>query len=245
MIGWCMVLLAALLWLPPAAIGTFGLLVIALHNLSAAIPDATVESLRASPLRQILYFGGEIQLGSGGPVMPVLYSLVPWIGVMAAGYAFGSILTREPAERRRLCIAIGCSAIALFLILRGLDVYGDPRHWRGAPEDAPAALFRFLNTTKYPASLLVLLMTLGPAIAVLPLAENARGAIGRALSVFGRVPFFYYLLHIPLIHAVALIVSRLREGRVNAWLFANHPMMAPPPPDGYTVEPGPDMMESA
>jgi uncharacterized membrane protein len=234
MIGWCMVLMAALIWLPPAAIGTFGILMIALHNLSTAIPAATVESLRASPAWQILCFGGEIQLGSDGPVMPVLYSIIPWIGVMAAGYAFGAIVTREPAERRRLCIVIGCSAIALFLLLRGLDVYGDPRHWRGASEDAPPAVFRFLNTSKYPASLLFLLMTLGPTIALLPLAERARGAFGKALSVFGRVPFFYYLLHIPLIHAAALVVSWLREGRVNPWLFANHPTMNPPPPDGYT-----------
>jgi hypothetical protein len=125
--------------------------------------------------------------------------------------------------------------IVLFLVMRGVDLYGDPRHWMHpqSPKPPPAAL-RFLNTNKYPASLLFLLMTLGPIIAALPLLERARGAVANALDVFGRVPLFFYLLHIPLIHALALVVSAIREGAVNPWLFANHPMSNPPPPDGYT-----------
>jgi hypothetical protein len=96
----------------------------------------------------------------------------------------------------------------------------------------PAAL-AFLNTTKYPASLLFLLMTLGPTIALIPLLEPARGAVARRLAVFGRAPFFFYMLHIPLIHAFALVVSKIRLGVVSPWLFANHPMGNPPPPEGY------------
>ena len=90
-----------------------------------------------------------------------------------------------------------------------------------------------LNQRKYPASQLFLLMTLGPTIALLPIFERGRGAVGDALTVFGRVPLFYYLLHIPVIHSAALVVSLVREGRVNPWLFGNHPMMPPPVPDGY------------
>jgi hypothetical protein len=96
----------------------------------------------------------------------------------------------------------------------------------------PAAL-AFLNTTKYPASLQFLLMTLGPMIALLPVAEILRGPIVRCIAVFGRVPFFLYLLHIPLIHVMALLVSKLRLGQVSPWLFTNHPMGSPPPPEGY------------
>jgi hypothetical protein len=77
-------------------------------------------------------------------------------------------------------------------------------------------------------------MTLGPTIALIPLLERARGALARWITVFGRVPFFFYLLHIPLIHALALVVSKIRLGEVSPWLFANHPMDIPPPPDGYT-----------
>ena len=95
------------------------------------------------------------------------------------------------------------------------------------------AVFSFLNTSKYPASLSFLLMTLGPAIALIPLLERARGRVARVIAVFGRVPFFFYVLHIPLIHVLALVVSMIRLGEVSPWLFMNHPMGNPPAPDGY------------
>jgi hypothetical protein len=96
----------------------------------------------------------------------------------------------------------------------------------------PAFLY-FLNTTKYPASLDFLLMTLGPIIALIPLLEGWHGALARRITIFGRVPFFYYMLHIPLIHALALVVSKIRLGTVSPWLFTNHPMGNPEPPLGY------------
>jgi uncharacterized membrane protein len=234
MLGWCMVLLAALIWLPIPVIGAFGVAVIALHNLMDFLSPAAGQSLQESSLSwlwQILYFGGPIQLGHNGPTLMVLYSIVPSIGVMAAGYAFGAVMTLEPERRNRICVEIGAAAVLLFLVLRTLDVYGDPRHWHVAGP-APAIL-RFINTSKYPASLLFLLMTLGPTILLLPLAERARGKVGEIFSIFGRVPMFYYLLHIPTIHLAAVIVSFAREGQVNPWLFTNHPMMNPPPPEGY------------
>jgi hypothetical protein len=95
------------------------------------------------------------------------------------------------------------------------------------------ALFAFLNTTKYPASLSFLLMTLGPIIAMIPVLEGLGGALARGIVLFGRVPFFYYMLHIPLIHALALVVSKVRLGFVSPWLFTNHPMGNPDPPEGY------------
>jgi hypothetical protein len=92
----------------------------------------------------------------------------------------------------------------------------------------------FLNTAKYPASLSFLLMTLGPMFVLLALVDTASGRVAGVLETFGRVPFFYYLLHIPLIHFAACLVSVIRDGSVNPWLFANHPMMNPPAPPGYT-----------
>jgi hypothetical protein len=148
----------------------------------------------------------------------------------------------------------------LFLVLRGFNLYGDPRPWsspppaphtqaanpaassptaaHAAPSPAPRppqrpAWISFLSTNKYPASLLFLLMTLGPTILVLPFLEKAGGGVAGVLTTFGRVPFFYYVLHIPLIHLAAIVVSLLRTGAISPWLFLNHPVMIPPAPEGY------------
>jgi uncharacterized membrane protein len=223
MLGVCMVLLAALVWLPMTAVAVFGLSVIFAQNLAGLAAQMLPEWAA-----RFLYFGGVFTLGADGPAVAVLYSIVPWIGVMAAGYAFGAIMIREPEDRDRICLRIGLAATAFFLAVGGIGVLVQP-----AGPGAPPALFRLLNQQKYPASQLFLLMTLGPTIALLPQAERARGVVGDVLAVFGRVPLFYYLLHIPLIHAAALVVSLAREGRVNPWLFGNHPMMPPPVPNGY------------
>ena len=236
MLGWCMVLMGAIIWLPTWAIATFGVGMIFLHNLMDYLPATTSQQLPESalaPLWQILYFGGPIQLGDAGPTLAVLYSIIPWIGVMAAGYAFGAVMMMEQKRRDNYCVAIGVSAIVLFFLLRTIDGYGDPRHWHATAQTQAATFLRYINTTKYPASLDFLLMTLGPTILLMPLFDRARGKIGEIVATFGRVPMFYYLLHIPTIHFAAVIVSIIREGKVDSWLFANHPMMNPPPPDNY------------
>jgi uncharacterized membrane protein len=233
-IGWCMILLAGLIWLPTAAVGATGVGIIALHNLVDPFTENLARTLGEGGTRwiwQILYLGGSFRIGGDGPQVVVLYTIVPWVGVIAAGYAFGAIMRMPPERRRRLCLQIGLGATAAFLLLRATDVYGDPRLWR-PPGPAPAVI-RFLNTSKYPASLLFLLMTLGPTIALIPLLESARGRVARWLSVFGRVPFFYYVLHIPLIHVVAVLISLARTPAQTSWLVANHPMMPPPVPEGY------------
>lgn len=242
-IGWCMILMAGLVKLPVRAIAAIGLVIIVGHNLLDGYVGGLVPELGndlKSSLWKVLYvafFAGPIQIGSVTNFV-VLYSLFPWIGVMAAGYAFGTVVTQEPSRRDRLCLMIGLGAIALFLILRGFNIYGDPSPWSApAPQaDGPPqlpALLSFLNTSKYPASLLFLLMTLGPTIALIPALEKTRGPIVRWMTVFGRVPFFFYLLHIPLIHLMAVIVSKVRLGTVVPWIFENHPMGSGRPPAGY------------
>jgi uncharacterized membrane protein len=238
MIGWCMILMAALVHLPTRAIAVLGLTIIAAHNVVDFFSASLRPAVEASPIAwlwQLLYFGfgSAIPLGGeGGPPLVVLYTIFPWIGVMAAGYAFGAVMELPPERRRALCLRLGLAATAAFILLRALDIYGDPRPWQ-TPGPMPAP-FRFLNTTKYPASLSFLLMTLGPTILLVGLAERVRGWAMEALAVFGRVPFFYYLLHIPLIHALACLVSLVRLGEISPWLFANHPMWMPPAPPGYT-----------
>ncbi len=239
-IGWCMIILAGLSRLSAGALGVAGVLIIAGHNLFDPSFGPLLDSLGTdlgSALWKIAYVGfwaGPISGGPDGPNLVVLYSIIPWIGVMMAGFGFGRVLTAEPGRRDRLCLAIGLGAVAAFLALRGFNLYGDPRPW-SAPtgEGGMPAIFSFLNTTKYPASLSFLLMTLGPAVALMPLAGRMRGPLAGAVAIFGRVPFFFYVVHIPLIHAAAMAVSFLTTGTVDGWLFTNHPMGNPPPPDGY------------
>jgi hypothetical protein len=187
---------------------------------------------------------------------------------MATGYAFGQVMVLEQGLRRKICLTLGTAAIVLFIVLRGFNLYGDPRPWsapkpvaasqtqatqtqaaqtqpsaaqppaQAAPNPAPKrpqapAWISFLNTNKYPASLLFLLMTLSPLLLALPFLENAAGPVASVFKTFGRVPFFYYMLHIPLIHLAAIVVSWLRLGFVSPWLFLNHPVMIPPAPQGY------------
>ena len=234
-IGWSMIALAALIRLPVSWIGAFGVLMIVGHNLLAHVaPDPwnMPPDQLLGWLWQIMYVGGEIRIGGIGPKLVILYSIIPWVGVMAAGYAFGAVMLQDAARRRQLCVRIGAGAIVAFLILRGFNIYGDPGHWRSDdPERAP--LLSFLGTNKYPASLLYLLMTLGPTILVLPALEHARGRMAAWLTTFGRVPLFYYLLHIPFIHAVAVVISLVRTPSATGWLFLNHPLRIPPAPDGY------------
>jgi uncharacterized membrane protein len=237
MIGCCMVALAAVIWLPLGAIAALGGAIVFGHNLVDPYVRSLAQGLANDPLRglwQVLYFGGAFRLGESGPRLVVLYALLPWVGVMAGGYAFGRVLTWPDDSRRRSCLVAGAGAIALFVLLRAFNIYGDPRPW--SPPQSPNALpavLSFLNTTKYPASLLFLLMTLGPLVALLPTFERLRGPVAGALELFGRVPLFYYILHIPLIHLVAIGISLVRSGEVTTWLFANHPMEPPPPPSGY------------
>ena len=229
MLGWCMVLLAGLIRFQPRTIAVVGLILIFLQPLVGLAGSAVPESATAARgLFQFLYFGGPVALGSGGASIAVLYSIVPWVGVMAAGYGFGTVMVRSPEDRRRLCLRIGLGATALFLAAAGLAVALQP-----AGENAPPVLFRLLGQRKYPASALFLLMTLGPTIALLPVAERARGWLADGLATFGRVPMFYYLLHIPLIHLAAMVVSVVRTGAVSPWLFGNHPMAPPELPAGY------------
>jgi uncharacterized membrane protein len=233
-IGWCMVLMAGLIHLPMAVITAVGVVMVAGHNVVWGMLPSLMPAIQESPLRwlwQVLYVGGSFQIGEGGPTVAVLYSIVPWVGVMALGYAFGTVMSRPVEERRRVTLSLGIAAVLAFLVLRGFDLYGDPRPW-SAQQNMPAML-AFLNTAKYPASLLFLLMTLGPTLIAVALLEHSRGRLARWIAVFGRVPFFYYVLHIPLIHVAAVLLSLVRTPESTSWLIANHPLMPPDVPDGY------------
>ena len=218
MLGWCMVLMSALVKLQVRAIAVIGLATILFQDVFGLLVRALPAPL--GWLGQFVYTGGEVALG--GVTVFVLYSIVPWIGVMAVGYAFGEILLRDRAARRRACLRIGVTATVVFVIAAVAQVA-----IAGSPE--MPALFQVLNQRKYPASQLFLLMTLGPPIALLPFAGKARGPLARMLEDFGRVPMFYYLLHIPLIHVLALIAWKLRDGQVHTEWFVMAPYVSVEP----------------
>lgn len=228
MLGWSMVALAALVRLPASVVGVIGLAIVFGQKLFSFVPGLLPANARdlIGPFWEFVYPAG----AKAWPGLAILYVLVPWIGVMAAGYGFGAILLRDPGQRRRICLWIGLSATAIFLMAGSLTVWLTP-----VPANAPPAIFRLLNQQKYPASPLFLLMTLGPTIACLPLAEHVRGWFARVLATFGRVPMIYYLLHIFTIHVAALAVTLLREGTVHPEWYATAPFTFLPPPHRWNL----------
>jgi len=221
MLGWCMVLLAGFVWLPTRALGIIGVCLMLFQQVFGVLPRLLPASIRngVAPIWNFFYPTG----APGWDAISILYVIVPWLGVMAAGYAFGAIVIREPEARRRLCFRIGLSATALFIVFAAVVMFILP-----AGDDNRPALFRALDPPKYPVSQPFLLMTLGPTIAALPLLERARGRLADVFATFGRVPLFYYLLHIPLIHVTALAAWYLRDGVVHMEWFATAPFAQVP-----------------
>ena len=215
-IGWSMIFLAGLIHLPYKAILTMGLVMIFGHNLLDVF-NPTQDSFNGV-LWHFIHQGGFIPFGAGKSIF-VIYPLLPWVGVMATGYCFGSILKLEEAKRNRQLYLIGGTSIILFIIIRATNLYGDPKPWT-VQDSSMRTVLSFLNCEKYPPSLLYLLMTLGPSILVMPLLEKMSNAAGRFFTVFGRVPMFYYIVHIYLIHVMAIIWAMVINVPIN--LFMNN-----------------------
>jgi uncharacterized membrane protein len=190
-IGWSMIALAWLIYLPRGVIATLALVIIAGHNLLDGIEANRFRDFRW--LWLLLHEPGFLSPVSGVKVF-ALYPLIPWIGVMAAGYAFGPMLLPE-RQRRSWLLGSGVLLVGVFVGLRAVNVYGDPAQWL-AQEGWVASLLSFINCEKYPPSLLYLAMTLGPALIALGVFERVRGKVSQWLITFGRVPFLYYVAHI-------------------------------------------------
>jgi len=226
-IGVSMIVMAALIHLPLKVITAFGLLMIALHNLldrfNLPRPFGNPTFGLGSKLWLILHQQGAFFIdGFPSPVVLVLYPLIPWVGVMAVGYAFGAIYGKSTNERKRLLFRIGLGSILLFVVIRATNLYGDPQAWEWQARGFIYTILSFLNTAKYPPSLLYLLMTLGPSILALAVFEagNARPPSGlrKFFVIFGRVPLFFYLLQWPTAHLISVILH-YSFGKPVWWLF--------------------------
>jgi uncharacterized membrane protein len=225
-IGVSMVVLSGLLYLPGWAIGAFAIGMIAGHNLLDGIQAAQLGQL--GWLWHVLHQPALLHPAPDVAVL-ALYPLIPWVGVMAAGYALGPVMLLGPASRRRWLVGLGVGVTLGFVLLRATNVYGDPVPWM-LHHDLGATMLSFLNTEKYPPSALYLGMTLGPAMMALAALEAARGGLARVFVIFGRVPLFYYVAHLLLLHTLALILAALAHGDV-AWLFGG--LAIEMKPEGY------------
>ena len=209
-LGWSMVILSALVRVDIRVIAVLSLLVISLHDLSSNVPPEAFG--RMEPLWRILHVSGPVHFGN--VKWFVLFPIIPWFAVMSLGFAAGCIWTWSAERRSRLLLASGVAASALFVVLRMTNAYGNPpgvSSGRVPFAFYPAAsktLISLLNVCKYPPSLQFLLMTLGPSMILLAVA----GAAASVVITFGRVPFFYYICHLYLIHALALILLQPKQG---------------------------------
>lgn len=243
-LGWSMILLAALIHLPIRAIAAFGIAMILIHNAFDGVRvtqwqgPGTPFPTGLSALWMVLHQQGVLlPFGFPGPVWFILYPLIPWFGVMAAGYAFGSVYNMPAAERRRWLIRWGAVITVGFIVLRATNLYGNPGDW-AVQKSAAMTVVSFLNVQKYPPSLLFLAMTIGPGLLALAWWDryNASDAsprpnpIARGLITYGRVPLFFYILQWVMAHSMGYLLS-LAVGKPTS-IYFNLPGPGNPPPPG-------------
>ena len=233
-LGWALIALAALVFLPPTVVAIIGAVMIVTHNLFDPITTASLGAF--APLWSILHVPG-LLIARPGFVVFVAYPLIPWIGVTAVGYGLGQLYRGDAERRRKVLLRLGLALIVAFVLVRFANVYGDPAPWR-SQASAIMTLVSFFNVTKYPPSLSFLLMTLGPALIFLSLMERKTPRGLRPAVVFGRVPLFYFVLHLALIHVLAVIVCLVRFGEASG-MFASPTLgqypFTPPPGWGFSL----------
>lgn len=265
-IGVSMIVMAALIYLPIWLVGTFGVAMIVLHNLLDRfnlpfdVVFAPSKELWQS-LWLILHQQGLVPIG--GSAAFFVYPLIPWIGVMAAGYALGVVYSWDPERRKKFLLWLGILATLLFVAVRATNIYGDPSPWTNKTEfveaqkaqaasaqappgrtveepqlsDGAFSILSFLNTTKYPPSLLFLLMTIGPGLIVLALADGISGqrVWQKIPIVFGRVPMFYYILQWIWAHGFAVLLSVIAGKDISYYFNALSPDMKLPEDNGFSL----------
>jgi uncharacterized membrane protein len=222
-IGISMVILGLLIWLPFKLILAIGIVIVAGHN-SLDFYERTNPGPH-NVMYNLLHSFGVHPLW-GKHLLLVMYPFLPWTGLMILGYCLGRVLRNsDEASKKKFLIITGLSAIVLFIVFRFINVYGNPFPW-AEQRTAFYSFLSFINTHKYPPSLFYMCMTIGPALLFIALWGNIQNGFSRVVSVYGRVPFFYYILHFFVIHLLATIVFFMRghsfaEGVGNPASFAN------------------------
>jgi uncharacterized membrane protein len=222
--GICMIAMAALIHLPIRWLAGLSAAIIVFHNCLDGIEASRFGSFAWA--WNLLHQPGVISVA--GKQVLVTYTLLPWIAVLAGGFCFGQVFVLEPSTRRRIMLRSGLALTIAFVVVRTVNLYGDPAPWEHQKSGVFTVL-SLLNCTKYPGSLDFLLMTLGPALLVLAYLDQRRFKPNNPLIVFGRVPMFYFVLHFYLIHALAVVAAWLRYGRsADDFIFNPLPSMGGP-----------------
>ena len=223
-LGGSMIALAALVHLPVRILAILSGAVILLHNCLDGVRAEQFGSL--SWVWNLIHQPGAIM--TAGPVIVVGYPLIPWIAVMAMGFCFGQMVRIDPLGWQRVALWTGLGLMVGFVVIRALNVYGDPVPW-AVQKSVVFTVLSFLNCTKYPASLDFLLMTLGPALVALVWLNRVRIRADHPFLVFGGVPFFYYLVHFYWAHLLAVLMAALRFGQESkTFLLRALPSMGGP-----------------
>lgn len=220
-LGIGMIVLAGLIWLPRWAIALFAFSQILLHNLLDGLPQPDLGFFWG-----LLHFQNYYPLHSSGFGVFVAYPIIPWLGVMAAGYLLGEWLLTSVEKRQQKLVVTGLLLLGLFVVLRSFNGYGDHQLWASQPQGAIYTVMSFLDASKYPPSLLYLCVTLGPALLLLALFDKWAPPLDRGLMLFGRHPLFVYVIHIPLIHVASLAFMHVLYGD-QPNLFGPQPYFPP------------------
>lgn len=206
-IGASMVLLGILIHLPIWAIFTIGLVIVAGHNIMDI--SSVRAGLKGTFLSDLVYFSNfSVYTVWKDHFLLIVYAFLPWTGVMLLGFCFGMFYKKEvePLYRRKMLLRIGALLVLLFIVLRFINIYGDPLPWSAQTRGSVYTFLSFLNLNKYPPSLLYLCMTIGPGILFLALIEKVQNKLTGIFNVYGRVPMLYYILHFYLIHLIVVVV---------------------------------------
>jgi uncharacterized membrane protein len=233
-IGVSMIMLGLLIRLPMKVLLITGLVIVFGHNL-LSYPSIN-HNLKGGWLADLLYFSNfSIYNLDKTHVFIIVYAFVPWTGVMLLGYCLGKLFTPDVGreKRKKILLQLGFGLLAIFLILRFINNYGDPVPWSRQPRGNIFTFLSFLNVNKYPPSLDFLCITIGGGLIALALLESVRGKFFDFFRVFGRVPMFYYILHLYLIHLIGVIVFFGEGFSTDQIVTPNNPFLFRPSAFGF------------
>ena len=233
-IGACMIIVGLLIRLPLKVLLVMGLIIVFGHNL-LDYPSIN-RGLKGGLLADLLYFSNfTVYSLDKSHVFIIVYAVIPWTGVMLLGYCFGKLFTSfaDAAKRRKMLLQLGFGLLALFVILRFINVYGDPVPWSNQPRGSVFTFLSFINVNKYPPSIDFLSVTIGGGLIALALFEGAKNKLSDFFRVYGRVPMFYYILHLYLIHIIGVIVFFAEGFSTDQIATPNNPFLFRPSAFGF------------